>query len=146
MSEIDDDTAADPPDALEMSVAAAMARQYGEDSRSFMKSLANLLESALPGEAQIKRTGLFGGDNRPIKRIEMEFRDVSGNALNATRFAIEDTGHGVLTAFRTQVVRGITLKTETIAVESWISNISQAIGRRASSSKSSRDALRQLLP
>ena len=132
-----DDLDSPAPDALEMSVAASMSRQYAEDTRTFLVGLAELLESALPGEAKIRRSGLFGGNNRPVRRIEIDFPE--------GRFALEDSGRGPLAATKTQIVREVALKTEPIAVSAWIVEVSAAIARRADESKATRDSLRQLL-
>lgn len=139
------DTGSSATDALEMSIAGAMARQYNADSRTFLIELARLLESALPGEAHIRRAGLLGGDSRPVRRIEVDFRD-GRDGQNATRYVIEDSGAGALTALRTQVVRGITLKTETIPTEEWIAGVGAGIARQAALSKAARDAMTRLLP
>jgi hypothetical protein len=114
-----------------------MSRQYTEDSRGFLLSLADLLESALPGEARIRRSGLLGGNSRPVRRIEVDFP--------AGRFAIEDPGRGPLVATRTQVVRDVALKTESISVQDWIQAVSAAMSHRAEDSKATRDSLQQLL-
>jgi hypothetical protein len=132
-----DDLLSPEPDALELSVSAAMSRQYTEDSRTFLISLAELLESALPGEARVRRSGLFGGNNRPVKRIEIDFTE--------GRFALEDAGRGPLIATRTQIVRDVALKTETVTVQDWIQAVSAAIAQRAVESKATRDSLQQLL-
>jgi hypothetical protein len=126
-----------PSDALEMSVAAAMSRQYTADSRVFLLSLADMLELALPGEARIRRSGLLGGNSRPVRRIEIDFPE--------GRFALEDPGRGPLVATRTQVVRDVALKTEPVTVNDWIQAVSAAMARRAAESKATRDSLRQLL-
>lgn len=114
-----------------------MSRQYTEDSRAFLLSFADLLESALPGEARVRRSGLFGGNSRPIRRIEIDFPE--------GRFALEDAGRGPLLATRTQIVRDVALKTDPIAVNDWILAVSAAIARRADESKATRDSLQQLL-
>ena len=131
------------PDTLELMVAAAMGRQYRDDSRSFLKSLAHLLEQILPGEAQVQRSGWFGGDDRPVKRLEVSFRDPEA-AQNSTRYFIEAEGSGEPIAGRTKVVRGIALKTETITTDDWVTDISTALARRSADSKAARDALRRL--
>jgi hypothetical protein len=120
-----------------MSVAAAMSRQYTADSRVFLLSLADTLEMALPGEARIRRSGLLGGNSRPIRRIEIDFPE--------GRFGLEDPGRGPLVATRTQVVRDVALKTEPVTVNDWIQAVSAAIARRAEESKATRDSLQQLL-
>jgi hypothetical protein len=133
------------PDALSLQVAGAMARQYADDARGFLRHLADFLVGTL-GESAVKiqRTGLFGGDNRPVKRIEVEF--AGADSGKASRFAIEDAGgRGSLTATRVQVVRNIALKTEPLSVEDWIEAISAAIAAEAERNKSARNSLRDLL-
>ena len=119
-----------------------MGRQYEADARSFLRSLAELLESALPGEAVVRRAGLLGGDKRPIRRIGVSAAQANGASLE---YAIEDPGQGPLTATRTQMVRGIKLKTETIAVDVWIEEISRALSERAAATQSIRNALSTLI-
>jgi hypothetical protein len=133
----------DPTDALELSIAAAMARQYETDARSFVRSLADLIESALPGEATIQRAGLFGGDKRPIRKLEIDF--VDDDTGHSTRYAIEDSGKGPLTATQTKVVRGIALKTENIPFGNLIVAVGRGIARRAANNKATRNALASLL-
>jgi hypothetical protein len=132
-------------DALSLQVSGAMARQYAEDARGFLRHLADFLVGAL-GESAVKvqRTGLFGGDNRPVKRIEVEFTGEDNG--KASRFTVEDTGgRGSLTATRVQVVRNIALKTDTLPVEDWIEAVSASIAAEAERNKSARNALRDLL-
>ena len=120
-----------------MLVAGAMARQYAEDSKGFLAALAQLLESALPGEAELTRKGLFGGEKRPITKLVV--------ALGETKFSLEAPERGPLVATKTQVVRGIALKNETVPVEEWIETLSAAIAERAETSKAARNALAALL-
>lgn len=130
--------------ALDVAVAAAMARQYADDARTFLGRFAQFLESALGENAvTIQRAGFFGGDNRPVKRVEFTLPELGGT--KATRYALEEDGkHGVL-AQRIQVVRNIALKTETLSVEEWIGLVVVAIGTEAERNKSARDALNRFL-
>lgn len=130
-------------DPLEIAVAAAMGRQHTEDARSFLRGLADLVEAALPGEATVTRSGLFGGDKRPVKRIEVTFAEAGGT--KQVRYVIEDPGSGPLAATRTQMVRGVALKTEPLEASAWIEAVSAAIARRADESRATRDALKRLL-
>ena len=132
------DEADDP--ALAIGVAAALARQYSEDARTFLIGLAVLLENALPGEVTVRRAGLFG-TGRPVKRIEATLTAPDGAV---TRYRLEDAEHGPLTATRTRIVREIALKTEPIAADQWIAEVGAAVAERARHSKSARDALKTL--
>ena len=130
-------------DTLELRVSAEMARQYAGDAHSFLRSLAQLLESTMPGEATIQRAGLFGGDKRPIRKIEVEFDP--GVETTAQRYVLEVTGHGAIAAARTQIVRGVALKTQSIPVPEWIAEVAGSITHRAGQNKIIRDALSGML-
>ena len=129
--------------ALELGVQAAMSRQYEQDSRAFLQSLAFLLESSLPGEAVITRSGLFGGDKRPIKKVEVTFSPDGG--ATSMRYILLNAHQHRPTASRVHIVRGVTLKNEPILVGDWISAVASAIAHRAAQSRETRDALRDLL-
>ncbi len=134
--------ASDPPDALELGVQAALSRQYEHDARAFLQSLAFLLNSALPGEAVITRSGLFGGDKRPVKSVQISFSPDGG--ATAVRYVMQNV-HNHPSASRIHIVRGVTVKNEPIAATEWISAVGAAIAERAQQSKQTRDALRDLL-
>lgn len=132
-----------PVDALELGVQAALSRQYEQDARAFLQSLAFLLESSLPGETVITRSGLFGGDKRPIKSVQIAFSPDGG--ATAMRYVLENANHHRPSASRVHVVRGVTVKNEPITVEEWINAVASAITQRSQQSKQTREALRSLL-
>jgi hypothetical protein len=134
-----------PMDALAIQVAGAMARQYASDSRSFLNHLARVLVSALGQDSvEVKRSGLLGGDSRPVRRIAVEFTEEAG--ARASRYVIEATNpRGTLAPTRVQIVRNITLKTEPLTVEKWIEEVGAAIAAEAEQHRASRDALNALL-
>jgi hypothetical protein len=129
-------------DPLSLSVNAAMARQHEIDARAFLRSLAELLESALPGEVTVRRAGLFGGDRRAIRRLEITLPSASDARPHS--YAIEDDGAGPLAASRTQTVRNVRLKTESIPMSEWIGEVSRAISERAAENQAIRAALAQM--
>lgn len=131
-------------EALAMQVAGTLAARHAADARVFLNALARLLDDTLPGEAEIKRGGLFGGDNRPVKQIRVFFRDPS-SADDGTRFTLDDPGRGPLSATQTRIVRGIALKTAGMEIADWIAAVGAAIAARAAGNKATRDALRALL-
>ncbi len=142
----ENDDLANGSGALGIGVAGALARQYADDAKGFLSGLAALLESAAPDETTVKRAGLFGGDARPVRRIDLVIGSNADAPETVTRYGIEDAGgHGNLSASRTQIVRGIALKTQAVPVEAWIAEVSDAIARRADRHKATRDALRDLL-
>src|SRR4051812_44071522 len=90
-------------EGLKLSLAAALSKQYAADSRSFLTALAQMLESALPDETEVRtRGGLFS--KKHVHCVT--------TVLDGDRYSLEDPGHGPLRASRTHIVRGIALKTE----------------------------------
>ena len=132
-----------PADALGLGVQAAMSHQYEQDSRTFLQSLAFLLESSLPGEATITRSGWFGGDKRAVRKVEVTFSPDGG--ATAMRYTLTNAHLHRPSASRVHIVRGVTLKNEPIAISDWISAVATAIAHRAAQSRQTRDALRDLL-
>lgn len=119
---------------LRLGVAAELAKRYGADERDFLRALAAMLERALPDDVQIERTGWFG--KGPVKRLSVTLGD--------NIYALEDLGRGPLQATRARIVRGITLKTDAVAVAPWIEELGAALQERAQTSEAARDALSRL--
>lgn len=133
----------DNPDALEIGLSGALARQYAGDVRIFLAGLASLLESALPGEAQVMRVGRWGGASRPIRSIEVDVPGATdGDAL---RYLIENPRDRLFITTRTRVVRNIALKTEPISVADWLAAIGAAVTARARQNGAALDALKSFL-
>lgn len=117
-----------------LGVAAALGREYAADARGFLPYLARLLEGAMPEETQVRTQGLF---KKTVVGVALD--------LGGTRYAIDDPGRGPLVAVRTQVVRGIALKTEPIPLEECLSELESALEARAGENASARRALGQML-
>lgn len=130
-------------DALELGVQAALSRQYEQDARAFLQSLVMLLQFSLPGETVVTRSGLFGGDKRPIKSVQVTFSPDGG--ATAMRYVMQNAHHQQPSGSRVHVVRGVTVKNEPVTVAEWIEAVGTEIARRAQQSKQTRDALRALL-
>ena len=135
----------DALDALTVQVAGAMGRQHAADSRAFLNHLARFLVAALgEGAVIVRREGLFGGKNRPVKRLEVEFIEDGG--AKVFRYSLEASGtRSHLAAQRVPIVRNVTLMAESLTVEEWIAAVSAAIAAESERNKASRDALEQLL-
>ncbi len=117
-------------------VAATLSRQYAADERVFLELLAQMLEQALPDEAEIgKRGGLFS--KKTVQKVAVTLGD--------NRYTLEDPGRGPLRATRTRIVRGIALKTEAIPVEEWLAELGAALDERARTSAAAREALGRLI-
>ena len=121
---------------MKFGVAATLSKQYAADQRVFLDLLASMLESALPGEAEVvKRGGLFS--KKTLSKVIVTFGD--------NRYTLEDPGRGPLEASRTRIVRGIALKTEALPVEIWLAEMSANLDERAKTSAAAREALARLV-
>lgn len=117
---------------VRVGVAGAMARQYAADQRQFLEELARMLESALPGEAEVGyRGGLFS--RKTVQRVSVTLGD--------NRYTLEDPGRGPLRALRTHVVRGIALKSEPLPVEQWLEELGAGLDQLAATNAAAREAL-----
>ncbi|MGI4792077.1 MAG: hypothetical protein ACRYFS_24915 [Janthinobacterium lividum] len=121
----------------EVGVAGALARAYAEDTRGFLPLLAIVLTGTLPDETQVERKGGLFQKEKPIRKIAVTLGD--------NIYTLEDFGRGALAASRVKVVRGITLKTEPIATEDWLAELSAEISARASRNEKAFFALKNLL-
>lgn len=117
-----------------LGVAAALSREYANDSKAFLGFLANLLKSAMPDETEIRTRGLF---KKTVEGVVLD--------LGERRYVIEDPGRGPLAASRVQVVRGIALKTESISVEECLAELEATLTIRAGENAKARAALGQML-
>jgi hypothetical protein len=123
-------------EAPDLEVLAASLRADTSDTAVFLEALATKLEDALPGQVAVERKGrLFGGPKR-VRRIEVRAGD--------THYEIEAEG-GVASARRRTVVRGIALKSEDLALDAWIDELSGDLLALAQRSEQGRIALQRLL-
>lgn len=121
---------------LKFGVAATLSKQYAADERQFLEQLAVMLESALSGEIDITRKGSFFTKKR-VQRVMVTFGD--------NRYTLEDQGRGPLQAAKIRIVRGIALKTESMTVPDWLTEIGAALDERARTSAQARAALSRLV-
>ena len=117
-----------------LGVSAALGREYAADGRAFLPFLVQLLEGAMPQETQVRTQGFF---KKSVVGVSVD--------LGGTRYAVEDSGRGALAAMRTQVVRGIALKTEPIAIPELLAELEAALEARAAENAGSRAALARML-
>ena len=120
--------------ALQLGVAAYLAKSYGEDERDFLESAALMLERALPESTRIERGGAFWSKVRPVKNLAVTLGDLEWMLANRGKNA-------PLEAQIRRSVRGVALKTETVSMADWIARLSAALNERAGQSQSAREAL-----
>ncbi len=117
-----------------LGVAAALGREYAADSRAFLPFLAKLLQGAMPDETELRTQGLF---RKSLVGVSVD--------LGGTRYAVDDPGRGPLAAVRTQVVRGIALKSEPIAMPDFLAELEAILETRAAENARARSALAGML-
>ena len=116
-------------------LVAASLRADARDLELFLEVLAVKLVDALPGMVGVEHDGgLFS--RRRVKRLQVQ--------LGEHRYELARAGSG-LEGRHSYSVRGITLKTDLLAIEDWIDGISQQLAEHAGSSEKAREAFGRLL-
>ena len=124
----------DNSNALQVGVAAYLAKSYGEDERDFLESAALMLERALPDATLIERGGAFWSKVRPVKHLKV--------TLDEWEFTLANrAAHSPLDAQIRRSVRGVALRTESVPMADWIARLSAALNERAAQSQAAREAL-----
>jgi hypothetical protein len=122
----------EPP--ADFDLVAASLRADESDVRGFVEALAAKLEQSLPGRCRVRRSGLLGRGS--VRRITVELGD------GRYELTHED---GSATARRSSVVRGISLKTDTVGLDEWIDALAAELVAEAGRSERGRLALERLL-
>ena len=120
--------------ALQLGVAAYLAKSYGDDERDFLESAALMLERALPEATRIERGGAFWSKIRPVKTLSVTLDDLEFTLANRQVRA-------PLEAQIRRSVRGVALKTDTVTMADWIARLSASLSERAAQSQAAREAL-----
>lgn len=131
MSDGMDDPAAN---GLSFDLLAASLRADQADMHTWVAVLGAKLADALPTRVQLYHGGLFGSG--PVVGLVAD--------LGTYRFALRQE-HGQPYAERTHTVRGIALKTEPLALDSWLASLSQELAQLAAASAHERAAIERLL-
>ena len=124
-------------DGMGFEIVAASLRADLSDTRAFLGALAEKLSGALPTLCQVERKGGLFAKEKQVARVTVE--------LGEHRYAIEQGGRGGLRASRARVVRGISLKTDELAVEAWIDELAKDLSAHAARNTQARAALERLL-
>ncbi len=129
----------DPTDqtGMEFELLAASLRADASDTGAFLEALATKLGGALPQRTQVERAGGLFTRNHPVRRIAVR--------LGEWEYALVAEPGGGLEPSRTHAVRGITLKSEPLALDQWINDLSADLADLARTSLQDQTALRRLL-
>lgn len=130
------DTDPEDSDLIRLGVQANLARLYAEGQRDFVNDLASMLQTTLPDALDIERHGgLFA--EKKIRALKVQLGDYL--------YTLTVPARGPLVATRTKMVRGIKLKTETVAMEEWLSGLGKDVAAHAQDNFQTREALQRLL-
>ena len=122
---------------MEFELFAASLRADAGDAVAFMEALATKLGGALPQRTQIERNGGLFSRAHHVRRISVR--------LGEWEYTLVMEPGGALAASRTHAVRGITLKSEPLGLDQWISDFSADLAELARTSLQDQTALRRLL-
>ena len=121
-------------DWVKLGVASAMQNQFNRDQREFLPLIATTFEKSLPAETVVKTKGVF---KKSVVGVQI--------TLGEYRYQLEDVGSGNLVASRAKVVRGVSLKTDELAVPAFLEELMLAVEERLGSSEAARNALSAML-
>ena len=121
--------------ALSFDRVAASLRADARDLAVFLEVLAGKLTDALPSAVYVEHEGGLLSRKR-VKRLQVQ--------LGEQRYELTRVGSG-LEGRRSHSVRGITLKTEVLAIEEWIAAVALHLTEQAKVSEKAREALSRLL-
>ncbi len=113
---------------------AASLRANSGDIHSWLPVLSHKLAEAFPARSQIFHGGFFGGG--PITGVLID--------LDTWQFSVREE-HGRIAAERSQIVRGVALKTERLSIDMWIEKLSLRLAELAAENEREANAIRALL-
>lgn len=122
---------------LRMEMFAASLRADITDVAAYLEALAVKLAGALPGHTTVTRQGGIFAREHPVKEIAV--------SLGEYQYRISRGRQGPLLAQRAKIVGGIVLKTEQMAVDRWIDELSAALAQMAGQSAQAHAALERFL-
>ena len=121
-------------EAQNLDLVSASLRADAADMRVFVESLAAKLEQSFPGRCRVRRAGRLGKGS--VRQVSIELGD--------GRYELTHDD-GAISARRSSVVRGITLKSEEVGVDEWIDSLAAEVVAEADRSERGRLALEKLL-
>jgi hypothetical protein len=121
-------------EAPNFDLVAASLRADASDLRVFVESVAKKLEESFPGRCRVRRSGMLGKGS--VRQVSIELGDAHYELTH---------DDGAISARRSSVVRGITLKNEDLGVDEWIDSLAAEMVAEADRSERGRVALERLL-
>jgi hypothetical protein len=125
-----------PSDWESVGLAGVLLSRYRQDQQALLDQLGRFLEGTLSQETSVKRTlGVLGPRHATAVTVE----------LNGVRYTLQRAKRGGLEGTRTRVVRGVAVRTESLPIEAWLEELTQALGAELDRTSSGRSALERLL-
>jgi hypothetical protein len=121
-------------EAPNFDLVAASLRADSADLRVFVESLAAKLDQSFPGRCRVRRAGMLGKGS--VRQVSVELGD--------GRYELTHDD-GRISARRSSVVRGITLKSDELGLDEWIDSLAAEVVAEAGRSDRGRLALEKLL-
>ncbi len=115
-------------------LVAASLRADAEDLRVFVEALTTKLEQSFPGRCRVRRAGLLGKGS--VRQIGVD--------LGESRYELTHA-EGAVSARRSSVVRGISVKSDELSLDEWIDSLAAQVVAEAGRSERGRLALEKLL-
>src|SRR3954454_20012340 len=119
---------------MDFDLDAAGLRADSADLKTYIEVLARKLELALPGQTTVDRRS---------KRLLSREKVVETITVALGDFVYELRANGQ--ASRAKAVRGVTIKTEPLAVDDWVQALADDLSARADESAEARAALERLV-
>jgi hypothetical protein len=124
------------PDWETLGVGGALLSRYQQDQQALVEQLATFLESSLPNQIDVRRThGLRGPKHTTRLAVD----------LGGMRYGLERARGDAFEASRTRVVRGVALRTDSLSIDAWLTELGAAIAAELERTSSGRAALARLL-
>ena len=125
-----------PPDWESLGVAGALLSTYQRDQHALLEQLSTFLEGTLARQTKVRRSlGLIGPRRTTAVVVE----------LGGARYSLAEVPGGGLEGSRTRIVRGVAVRTESLAVETWLNELADALASELDKTSGGRDALSRLL-
>jgi hypothetical protein len=124
----------DLPESLRLQAFAAVARRLEADHEELVEFLGGTLARALPGAVTVHRGGRLR--SRRVSSVEV--------LLGQRQYELH-IRHGRLDTVVAQVVGGVVLRHDTVAVEAWVEGLLGDLERAAQQSDAARAALERLV-
>ncbi len=125
------------PDVPEFDLLAATLRADAQDSATFLEVLATKLEDALPGAVSVRRSGGLFRRDHPVSELTV--------TLGEWRLRLHAVPGGVPRAEREHLVRGVSLRSETVDLDAWIETLARALADHARSGATAAASLQRFL-